>query len=163
VAFQPWQEIVRTLDATSPGGLDDRADEEAHGGAVVCATRTKGQFRSVWTWPEDVVRAMPDGAVYRSARTTERQAKVARMEWPAFAAAFERNRSDEAVFLVKLAEGVEDADGELMREHSWMQIEGIDPAFAPEKISDWRVIVGTRVLGPDDAAALETAIPAGDA
>jgi hypothetical protein len=91
VVLQPWQEVVKTIEDGALGGLKDRGGDadDPHRGvrAVICAPKSRGVFRKLWTWPEDAVRMLErdDAVLYRSSAATEREALLARSGWPTLA------------------------------------------------------------------------------
>lgn len=186
VAFRPWQEIVAALDGETPGSQADRgeAPDDAHAGvrAVVCGCGPD----EAGLWPGEVVEKLrePHALVYRTTRSTQRQARLARDTWPDLAAAFSsappRDRSRGWSFFLKA--GFREDDGEAApREHLWFELRRIEPERAEarllnrphavgrlnrgdliwldrEIVSDWRVRTPSGGFGPDDVAALSRAV-----
>lgn len=135
ISLQRWQDCVETLPLGSPGEKADREDGEDgdHVGAraVICDARPRGVFRKVWTWPEQVIRALEEGSavVARTERATRRSEQIARATWPELAMAhadFRRARKGvnhpDVHFLLKI--GLPYGEGEdASREHMWFEVE----------------------------------------
>jgi uncharacterized protein YegJ (DUF2314 family) len=145
IALQPWSAIGPFLRQEAAGTTADRAargvmdaqessmpDGEI---AVVCAVRPVGQYRKLWVWPSEVVRALSEdgAAVYRTTRATERAAALAQHTWPELAMTWSRvrkaNEQDAAsagvaVILIKV--GFEIVSDEApAREHLWFMVREI--------------------------------------
>ncbi len=164
VTFQPWQEVVRTMDSSVPGGHDDRqgiAEENPHVGvrAVVCGAAMRGSFRQVWTWPREVVERLEsdDATIYMTQRATRRQARMARMRWGEFATAFVAAQkaalidveNPSAVFLLKAGFPVDEemgSDGSA-KEHLWFEAHRFNGDGADATLINQPVSVGTLKRG----------------
>lgn len=180
VAFVPWKEVVTTLDPESLGSEEDRIalSQETPNPlrsrrAAICGLEPKGSFRRIWTWPEDVIRAMsaPEVTIYRSDGSTRRAAVLARRRWPEAVSAFEASRTDGSESSVVLLVGVplgEDDQGRV--EHGWLQAVAVDSnggrglllrstidgrsagtevEFTADRIDGWRLVQGTVAVGPE--------------
>ena len=150
VVFQPWQDVAPYLRDETPGSMRDREDpnldEHLPSSAVVCAVEPRGQYREVWSWPEEVIaRLHADEAVmFKTRRATERQATLARSLWDELATGFAAlhdyipsepldmeslngEPQDPVRFLVKAGFVQDDADDtEGRREHLWFELRSID-------------------------------------
>lgn len=135
VSLQPWQACVETLPPGSPGEQSDREDDEDgdHRGprAVICAAKPRGVFRKVWTWPEQVIRALEDGSavVARTDRATRRSEAIARATWPELAMAHADFRRGchgaphpHVHFLLKIGLPYGEGD-DASHEHIWFEVE----------------------------------------
>jgi hypothetical protein len=147
VTLQPWREVATHLAANSRGSLENRKD---HSGtdlvgvrAAVCGVRPIGNFRSIWSYPQEVLEQISSGGpstIYRSQRATQRQTSLARLTWndlmTAFAALPPKLRSEgpsrQAVFLVQAGYEVprgksHPADDPSGREHLWFEVLRCEP------------------------------------
>lgn len=196
VSFQPWKDVVRYLDSGALGSVADRRADEEPGSlnlllgvrAVICGERPKGQYRSIWCWPDEAVASIERGeaGLYLSPAATRRLARRARHTWGEFATAFASLRGRPAAgspspsFLVK-ASVAGGADAEGIREHLWFEVKDIrgeraegtllnDPHMAKhlalgalvpvelDLVSDWRVDLPEGQFGPTTADRLLAAI-----
>lgn len=151
IALQPWSEVGPFLRDGAAGTPDDRAargsveseDETPDRDvAIVCEAQPAGQFRKLWVWPSDVVRALAEegAAVFKTTRATERTAALAQHTWPELAmlwvsarkahekeagAPAEGAEATGPVILAKVGfEVVSDEDAPA-REHLWFMIHEI--------------------------------------
>jgi uncharacterized protein YegJ (DUF2314 family) len=136
VTLQPWQVVAPTLDDGVAGGMADRQSngDNAHAGpsAVICGLEPPGGSPLRWHAPCEMLQRYRRGeaAVFRTARATERQARLARLAWDQIATAFASvtrcaslNGPDDTkkpMFGVKA--GFESDDGHANREHLWFQV-----------------------------------------
>jgi hypothetical protein len=143
VTLHPWQDVAATIDEAQPGHVDNREGHSRQSltgiRAVVCAAEPVG---GKWLWPEHVVRRLAvqgETALYRTRRSTARQAQLARSTWPQLAEAFAITRPElrqegpnrQAVFLVKAGIAItrrpkqtgNHAHGVPDREDLWFEVE----------------------------------------
>jgi hypothetical protein len=137
VVVRPWSEVAGALPAGAPGGIADRegGDDGAHGGVrgIVCAAAPDRS--GAWRWPEELVAARQRGAaaIFRSVRTTRRQATLARHHWPALVDLAENER---AKILVKAGFAPERESATRDREHLWFAMREIGAASARGELLD---------------------------
>lgn len=144
IALQPWSAVGAFLRDGAAGTSEDRAargvlesaEHRLPDGdiAVVCAAQPEGQFRKLWVWPSEVVRALAEdgAAVYKTTRTTERTAALAQHTWPDLAMLWSKLRHtdeqqddpDGSVILIKVGFEVVNDDAPA-REHLWFMVREI--------------------------------------
>lgn len=192
VSFQQWEALSPYVPDGVPGGMADREGERnvAHSGvrAVICDEKPLGQYRQLWTWPQQALGKLQRGetGLFLTQRAAHRQATLARRTWnilrQAFASAGAR---DDAAFLIKAGFNISEATEHEPppREHLWLAVQCIDtdqvqatllndPAgdlsfrsgeqvtVNLAQVSDWEVRLGGQVYSPQSAANLQAALTA---
>jgi uncharacterized protein YegJ (DUF2314 family) len=152
VALVPWKECVEFMEDEAPGSRAFRENAEKDGDAsfagvraVVCADKKRGQFRSLWAWPKDIIDRMEDGraVLYASEHAAAATERRAQRTWPAFATAFAsvKRADDESIsaladsaFHVQAPVGtVDDQD---RREQGWFVVHRFDHDVVEATLSE---------------------------
>jgi hypothetical protein len=140
VTVHRWQDLAPLVRKPNSGGMQDREGEDnPHAGmrAVICGDKPHGVLRKRWMWPEEAVGMLEtdQATVFKTNRTTRREAELARARWGEFATAFAalpmKPGKDQghppAVFLVKAGFTIQDSEpddyGEPSREHMWFAVQ----------------------------------------
>ncbi len=179
VSLQPAAQCIASLDADAIGSADFRAangiDQQHPAAVVVTALPDAAHSSTMVPPPLDVLHALHkgDAAIYRTIRSTARQAALARSRWPGFVDAWQQAAQSGAAdthFLVKAAITA-DVQDVADREHIWMEVDTITDSsliaqplhdttttsaiaaedrceLDPDGISDWLILTPTQRLGP---------------
>jgi hypothetical protein len=183
VSLERLDEVLATLAPTAPGSLEDRRRLEAEVEvderiAVVCAAERRGSLRRIPVPPLDLLERVARGEVglYRSRHEVARMKVMVAGQAPLLTRVAQIVESGQFGLRALVSTGSTDtADREWaalvgVAADGWL-VQPVDLAGRPivstpasiaafESLADWRVDLGERSFGPEDASALEPALTA---